>query len=307
MTSPYILKFSDPTNTNSITILPVPQGPGVDIDSTSLALVGSGYKNYGLPTAQNFLKLLENFASPNQPLHPVKGQLWYDIANPNKPVLRINNGKLTSARWPSASGIYQQTDDPQAQFTDSIAEGDIWVDTANNQLKIRFSNSWTTVGPTLQTGINKSGTEAAFVESTTAQTYPVIKNWVDGKIVEIISYYAFTPRSVIDGFSTIKLGVNLTSKIVAKYNGLSERASALELSPGKLINASEVLKNNATSQTITGLINIQSTNGLNIAPNATSNPINIYSDLTNSAYVNFSTFGLISFSLSSITVFLPII
>jgi hypothetical protein len=288
MTASYVLQFSDPNNLNTITVLPVPQGPGVDIDSTSLTLVGSGYPNYGLPVAQNFLKLLENFASPNQPLHPIKGQLWYDTSNPNKPVLRVNNGKLTSGRWPSASGIYQQTDDPILRYTTStIAEGDIWVDTAHNQLKIRYSNDWTVVGPSVQSGTTKSGSEAVSVESVTGDHYPVIKNWVEGHVVEIISYTSFTPRTVIDGFSSISIGTNLTSKVVAKYHGLAEKASALEVSPGVLITANQVLKNSVTSQTHTGTLYVESINGLNVRPNSTSRSIKIYSNLTNSAFVDF--------------------
>jgi len=288
MSAPYVLQFSDPNNTNTITVYPASQGPGINIDSTSLTLVGAGYPNYGLPIAQNFLKLLENFASPIQPSHPIKGQLWYDTSKPNRPVLRINNGLLTSARWPSANGIYQQTSDPVDQFTTStISEGDIWVDIGNNQLKIRYSNEWTVVGPSVQSGNNKSGSEAVSIESNTGASYPIIKNWIDGHVVEIISYNAFTPRSVIDGFSSIKIGTNLTSKVVAKYNGLAEKASALEIAPGNIINAYQVLKNNATLQIHTGTLYVESTSGLNIRPNATSKAINIYSNLTNSAFVDF--------------------
>ena len=142
----YTLSFSDPNTTTTITVLSKTEGTGINIDSTSLTLVGSGYQNYGLPVAQNFLKLLENFASPSEPIHAIKGQLWYDTSNVSKPILRINNGTGTSGRWPSASGIYQQIVDPTIRYT-SIADGDIWVDTANNQLKIRSSNQWTIVGP----------------------------------------------------------------------------------------------------------------------------------------------------------------
>ena len=33
---------------------------------------------YGTVIAENFLHLLENFASPTEPRTPVEGQLWYD-------------------------------------------------------------------------------------------------------------------------------------------------------------------------------------------------------------------------------------
>jgi hypothetical protein len=287
MTSPYVLTFSDPTNVDTITILPVPQGPGINNSDTSLSLVGPGYQNYGLPVAQNFLKLLENFAGPNQPENPIKGQLWYDTSVSGKPVLRINNGNIDAGRWPSANGIYQQSTDPTVRYTNNIIEGDVWVDTANNQLKIRFSDAWTVVGPSVQSGSTKSGSEAVIVESTSGDTYPIIKNWVNGSVVEIISYNAFTPRTVIDGFATIKIGTNITTKVSAKYNGLAEKASALEVSLGVLIKASEVLTNNAASQTLTGELHIQSANGLYVAPNSTNSPIRLYTDLVSSATIDF--------------------
>ena len=288
MAASYILHYSDPNNLDSILVTSTTDGPGKNTTSTSLELVGAGYQNYGLPTAQNFLKLLENFAGPDQPLHPIKGQLWYDTSNPNKPVLRVNNGQITSAKWPSANGIYQQTSDPVTRYAENIIEGDMWVDTSSNQLKIRFSNEWTIVGPTVQVGTTKTGSEVIAVESTTGTSYPIIKNWANGKVVEIISYNAFTPRTVIEGFATIKIGTNLTTRVAAKYNGLAEKASALEVSSGVLIQASEVLKNNAATQTLAGALYIQSANGLYVRPNATSDTVRIYSDLTNAAYVNYT-------------------
>lgn len=287
MSSLYTLTFSDPTTTTTITVPGVTVGPGINNYDTSLDLVGPGYVDYGRPLAQNFLKLLENFTGPNAPLHAIKGQLWYDTSNPVNPVLRIHNGELTSARWPSANGIYQQPTDPYIRFTTLIKEGDVWVDTGNNQLKIRYSDEWTVVGPSVQAGVNKSGTEPVVLESNTGVPHPVILNWVNGKVVEIISYTSFTPRTVIDGFGTVKIGTNLTTKVAAKYNGLAEKASALEISNGVLINANEVLRNRATAQIHTGTFYVESANGLYIRPSSASDPVRIYSDLTNAAYVNF--------------------
>ena len=156
MAASYILTFSDPNKTATITVPSATTGPGINNTSTSLDLVGAGYTNYGLPVAKNFLKLLENFSGPEQPSHAIQGQLWYDTSA-SRPVLRINNGQVTSARWPSANGIYQQGTDPIIRYTDNISLGDIWVDTANNQLKIRYSDSWTIIGPSVQTGTAKSG------------------------------------------------------------------------------------------------------------------------------------------------------
>lgn len=282
----YTLHFSDPNTTTTITVTSKSEGTGVNIDDTSLTLVGAGYPNYGLPTAQNFLKLLENFASPTQPNNSIKGQLWYDTSNASRPVLRVNNGTGTAGRWPTANGIYQQITDPTIRYA-SISDGDIWVDTSNNQLKIRFNNTWTIVGPNVINGADKSGAETIIVQATDGNSYPIIKNWVNGQVVEIISYNAFTPRTVIDGFATIKIGVNITTKVAAKYNGLAEKASALVMSSGVLVTAADLLKNRATTQVHTGTFYVESTNGLYVRPTALGNPLRLYGNTTNNGFINY--------------------
>ena len=251
MATSYTLNFSDPSKTATISI----QGATRNNYDTSLDLVGPGYVNYGQSIAQDFLRLLENFSSPNAPINPIEGQLWYDTSNPNRKVLRINNGDTNSSRWPSANGIYQQANDPSVEYSQNLVDGDVWVDTGNTQLKIRYGDAWTLVGPNVSTGNAKTGNETVNLVSNTGDTYPVILNWVNGKVVEIISYNNFTPRTVIDGFGTLAAGTNLTSKVSAKYNGLTDRARSLEISPGVTILATEVLKNKipaATRQTHQG-------------------------------------------------------
>lgn len=245
----YTLHFSDLTTNTTITVLSKGEGTGINNYDTSLELVGAGYPNYGRPVAQNFLKLLENFAAPSNPINPVKGQLWYDTSDPQKPILRIYDGSSTT--WPSANGIYQQNSDPVGNgLTTNILNGDIWVDTTHNQLKIRNSGAWTIVGPNSLIGVNKTGVEVTTATSITGISYPIIKNWVNGSVIEVISYNAFTPNTVIDGFTNIKIGTNITSKVLARYNGLSEKSLALEISPGVVVNAADVVTNDKLSTNV---------------------------------------------------------
>jgi hypothetical protein len=261
MASSYTLNFSDPSKTNTISVT----GPVRNTFDTSLDLVGPGYVAYGQAIHQNFVKLLENFASPNPPASSIEGQLWYDTSNPSRKILRVNNGALTSARWPSANGIYQQANDPSIQYSQNLIDGDMWVDTGNTQLKIRYGNEWTLVGPNVSTGDTKTGSESVSLISNTGDTYPVILNWINGQVVEIISYNSFTPRTVISGFSSLSPGINLTTKVSAKYSGLADRASALEISNGVVILASEILKNRiptSSRQTHYGSFVVESPIGL---------------------------------------------
>jgi hypothetical protein len=287
----YTLRFSDPNTSSVILVEGTSVGPGKNNYDTTLELVGPGYTNYGQATAQNFLKLLENFASPYPPLNPIKGQLWYDTSDPGRYILRVNNGTVTSSRWPSANGIYQQPNDPFVEYPNNIKEGDIWVDTSVNQLKIRYATDWTLVGPGTQAGANKSGSEAVTVQSNTGTDYPIILNWVNGKVVEIISYNDFTPRTTIEGFSVVKAGTNLTNRNSAKYNGVAERAAALELPNGTVVPSSNILRNRAVTQTHTGTFIIESNDGLQTKPTNSDENINIYAKSiggTIKGYVDFS-------------------
>lgn len=269
----YTLTFADPTKNPIQVIGTGGNGTGINNYDTSLDLVGPGYIQYGQSIAQNFVKLVENFAGPNPPQHSIEGQLWYDTSDPDRNILRVHNGNQSSDRWPAASGIYQQATDPSTQYIQSVTDGDIWVDTSNNQLKIRYGTEWTIVGPSTSITGNKTGPENVVLESTTNAFYPVILNWVDGQVIEIISYYEFTPRSVINGFGTIKIGVNLTSRSGAVFNGLATRASALEISRGVTINAGDVLRSriaNTAKQIHSGTFIVESSQGFMVRRNSTS-------------------------------------
>lgn len=94
--SNYTIDYSDP-------ILPgktpfVINAETVDNTHTSLRLFGQGYVNYGEAATENYVRLLENFASRTAPLNPTIGQLWYD-GNTN--TLKIYNNTLN---WVAISG-----------------------------------------------------------------------------------------------------------------------------------------------------------------------------------------------------------
>jgi hypothetical protein len=226
---PYTISFSDPTKIEQIVIPDMP--PGINSVDTSLSLVGRGYPNYGQKIAENFVKLLENFSSPIPPQNPIEGQLWYDTSDPNNKVLRIMDGSAESARWPSANGIYQQGTDPRDSATQGLKVGDIWVDTASNQLKIFNSNDWTLVGPSTA-GPNQTGAIPSKIEDVVKISHDVILHIVSGRIIAITSKDQFTPRSVIEGFTILKPGINLSSASIENqippiFNGTAFKAQNL--------------------------------------------------------------------------------
>lgn len=57
----------------------IPLAPNsVDTTSTSLRLHGRGSPNYGSDLWTNMIKIMENFCSPDDPIYPTEGQLWYN-------------------------------------------------------------------------------------------------------------------------------------------------------------------------------------------------------------------------------------
>jgi hypothetical protein len=248
----YTLKFSDPNNSNTVIVPDMP--PGINTIDTSLALVGRGYPNYGERIAENFLNLLENFASPNSPHNPIQGQLWYDNSTRT---LRVNDG----TGWASANGIYQQDIDPMLSNSVGLRNGDIWVDTALNQLKIYSVGSWTLVGPaTTSTSSAQSGPEVALVYGTDRNSRRIIKNWSDGSVVAIVAADSFTPNPVIDGFSSLMPGINLSTNLFnsapALFNGESISSQSLNVSGLKYSASRFLRKDDSTSmgQVITGKV-----------------------------------------------------
>ena len=63
----------------------------IDTTSTNLTLIGKNYQGFGELVNENFVKLLENFASTAQPSNPVTGQVWYDKQDQR---LKVFNGTI---------------------------------------------------------------------------------------------------------------------------------------------------------------------------------------------------------------------
>jgi hypothetical protein len=89
----------------------VPDGT-INTTATSVNLVGRGVTPYGLPENENYVYLLENFASADAPLAPVLGQLWY---NSSSDVISSYNA---SNAWSAlASQTYVQEQKASPTFT----------------------------------------------------------------------------------------------------------------------------------------------------------------------------------------------
>lgn len=122
--------------TNGSVVATVQDG-NIDV-TTDLTFVGRNYAGYGEIQNENFLKLLENFASPTAPTKAIEGQLWFD-SNTNK--LNLYNG----INWRSVSNLDVSINDPSDEKT--YYSGDLWFDSTNEQLYVFNGDNFVLVGP----------------------------------------------------------------------------------------------------------------------------------------------------------------
>lgn len=254
----YNISFTDFTNKGSITV-----EDGVTNDETTLRIPGRNSNNYGQVIGQNFLQLLENFASNTAPIKPIEGQLWYDTST------GVNQLKVYDGiNWVSSGGLKKGGNQPGS--SESTA-GDLWVDTGNQQLYLFTGTGWILVGPEFSTGLS-SGTKPESIQGTDDLQHSIVKIQVAGKVIAIIASEAFTPKSNISGFSNLRPGVNLSlvnveGDGVPKMYGTAEKADALVVG-NQTIPANNFLRSDTTSSSDFGL-RIKNNSGIEVGLSGT--------------------------------------
>jgi len=132
----------DPANKQPLVI-----PPGAWDTSTSLSLPGYSAALYGEHIAENFIHLMENFASETQPANPTVGQLWYvPSIRALKVLIKITTaGDVKTYTWRTVGAI-------STTITPPDDTSGLWYDTSNVdplqwQLKIYNTGTgvWTSV------------------------------------------------------------------------------------------------------------------------------------------------------------------
>ena len=80
----------------------------IDTNATDLTLIGKNASIYGEYLNENFVKLLENFASPDEPSHPINGQLWFDTSQKRLKVY-VSPEDLNIKPNPQSLGYFKST------------------------------------------------------------------------------------------------------------------------------------------------------------------------------------------------------
>lgn len=227
-------------------------------NSTDITLIGKNYSGYGEILNENFVKLMENFASSSSPASPLAGQLWWDLSNNSLKVytgsgFKIISGSTASATQPSGATL-----------------GDLWFDTVNSQLRVFNGTSWTLIGPSFTAGTGVSGAVITTVLDNTGASHVVVQFFVNEAIVAIISKDStFTPQTSIPGFSTISPGIQVSNAVAgAGFTGTASNADLLDS-----LNSTQFMRSDANTST-TGTLRVQNDAGVFVGADSDLN-INI--------------------------------
>jgi microcystin-dependent protein len=264
---PYIVNFTDKTNKSPITVF-----DNTSSTDTSLIFPGRNVTGYGQIIAENFLHLLENFASSNQPVNPVEGQVWYDSANGQ---LQLWDG----TNWKAASNIQKSPTEPSVETSKT---GELWVDTTNQQLRIYSGTRWILVGPSESSvdGLRYGPAVEKIADSDNIDRNILIFYIADIPVI-IFSKDSFTPKVIISGFTTIKSGININAptssseianfvgSFLPKLYGTAQNADALNVS-GVEVAAGKFLRSDTVNTTEFG-INVRSNSGITLGVDGTFN------------------------------------
>lgn len=184
---------------------------GTTNTDTGLTLIGRNYVSYGEIQNENFIRLLENFASALPPgqsvgFTPIAGQLWWDTANQR---LRVYTGTEFISVSEQSIG---------ATAPETSKAGDQWWDTVNRQLKINNGSGWTTIGPGYTALQGKSGAIVETSTDTSLATHTVVNNYTNNHLVSVTSYDPTFQTGDYSQFTFIRPGINLASNVMIHGN-----------------------------------------------------------------------------------------
>jgi len=257
---PYTIRFTDEINKGTIVV----EDREINTTDTSLQFPGKQATAYGTAIGENFLHLLENFASNNPPSNPVEGQTWYDNTV-GIDQLKVYDG----TNWVAAGGL--KRGDSAPEIANSV-RGDLWVDTDNQQLYLNNGASWILVGPEFSAGL-ATGAKAESILGTDDEQYTILRIDVNDQPAVIISSVEFTPKITIRGFTVLKPGFNLSTvnfgNGILKYNGVAEAAESLVVSGSTLpISANSFLRGDGAAPTTSNnLIRVKTNEGIQVGAN----------------------------------------
>ena len=188
--------------------------------TTSVGLVGRNYIGYGETQNENFVYLLENFASGNPPTKPLEGQGWFNKVSKQ---LNVYNG----TDWVPVSAASVGSIPPVE------AEGQLWYKITTEQLYVFSNDRWNLIGPEAIEGFGETKWKARSIRDLDNNNRPILVQVIDDEVTAISTNSDFTinPTDNINGFFNLKRGINLKTdvKLTGNVTGNALTASSLEI------------------------------------------------------------------------------
>ena len=189
----------------------------VDDLTTDITLIGKNYSGFGESLNENFIKLLENFASTSRPLHPIRGQIWFDASEAK---LKVYTG-TGFVPVSSASISNSQPGQPGA--------GDLWFNNISKQLYFYDGVSFILLGPAYSQAQGLSGFKVETILDSLNASRVVTYLYNNGILLGIFAKDTFTPKLNIEGFGgSIIPGFNAGTLAGIKFNVTATNADRLD-------------------------------------------------------------------------------
>jgi len=240
------------TDGNEVTKIP----DGIlDTTSTALTLIGRNSTSFGEAINENFVKLLENFASTTAPENAIKGQIWFDTAS-NR--LFVYDG--TSFRSSGGPQVSSRVPDP-------LTTGDLWINNDTNQMYMFDGADLTLVGPIYTARQGVTGFKVDTVIGTNKISYSICQIFVKNVLLGIFSSAAFTPEIPIPGYGPagkpVQVGFNAAELSDLKFDVLVTRSESILTADGVAKTANELVFTNEEN-TFTEKITVQNNDGIEV-------------------------------------------
>lgn len=227
----------------------------VDQTTTDITLIGKNVAGYGEFINENFVKLLENFASTSQPNNPITGQIWFDSAT-NR--LKVYDG----SGFRNGSGPVVQGTAPS-----NLVQGDLWIDSLENQLyfytgdgnRYPASKIW-------KDSQLKSGFEVRSVYDTNSVLRVIVLLFVGGQLLGLFSKESipFVAKEQIAQWTTgaeIKPGFNKSTLTGIKFNVTASAADTL-IDPLGVAKTTQSFMSSEENTSTVGTVTIQNSTPL---------------------------------------------
>ena len=233
----------------------IPDGT-LDTSATALTLIGRNSVGFGEAFNENFVKLLENFASTTAPENAIKGQIWFDTQT-NR--LNVFDGN-----------IFRASGGPQVspRVPDPLTTGDLWINNETNQMYMYDGTDLILVGPiyTAQQGV--TGFKIDTVLDIDGVSHSICQLFVKNVLLGIFSSTAFFPKLPIPGYGTVdkpvKIGFNAATLTNLKFDVTVTRSESILLEDGVTSKTASELVFNNEENTFTERVFIQNNDGLDI-------------------------------------------